>query len=120
MWCKRCNLETNEAHCPVCGSKTTNDVPVEIYWCKDCATPIINLTTAIDKGICSICGQKIHYLSSDLRVVFPEERLLLALLLGKEPEYYMNRSVWAVNSRYYIEGKALDRKSTRLNSSHGS
>nr|HOO52218.1 phosphoadenosine phosphosulfate reductase family protein [Alphaproteobacteria bacterium] len=107
MWCKQCNIETNEKACPVCGSETDDDLPVEIYWCKECNVPVIHLSTAADKGICPICSQKTHYLSSDLRPVFPEERLLLAILLGKKPGTYMNRSVWAVYSRYYIDGKAL-------------
>ena len=107
MWCKNCNLETNEMHCTVCGSETIEDVPVEIYWCKDCTIPIIHLSTVADKGICPICGQKTHYLSSDLRPVFPEERLLLAILLEKEANEYMNRSVWAFKSRYYIDGKSV-------------
>lgn len=107
MWCKNCNLETNEMHCTVCGSETVEDVPVEIYWCKDCTIPIIHLSTVADKGICPICGQKTHYLSSDLRPVFPEERLLLAILLEKEANEYMNRSVWAFKSRYYIDGKSV-------------
>lgn len=107
MWCKNCNIETNESSCPICGFKTVEDVPVEIYWCKKCSIPIINLSSASDKGICPICGQETHYLSSDLRPVFPEERLLLAVLLNKETTYYMSRSVWAANSRYYIDGKAV-------------
>ena len=107
MWCKNCNIETNEKVCPVCGTETVEDIPVEVYWCKDCITPIIHLSSAIDKGICPICNQKTRYLSSDLRPVFPEERLLLAILLDKEPTYYMNRSVWAANSRYYIDGRSL-------------
>ena len=107
MWCKNCNLETNEMHCTVCGSETIEDVPVEIYWCKDCTIPIIHLSIAADKGICPICGQKTHHLSSDLRPVFPEERLLLAILLEKEANEYMNRSVWAFKSRYYIDGKSV-------------
>ncbi len=101
MWYKNCNLETNESRCPVCGSETAEDVPVEIYWCRNCAIPIIHLTTAAEKDVCPICGRKTRYISTDLRPVFPEERLLLALLLGKEPTAYMNHSIWAVNSRYY-------------------
>ena len=107
MWCKHCNLETNETKCPVCGAETEEDLPIDIFWCKNCNIPIIHTSTAADKGICPICGKKTHQLTNDLRPVFPEERLLLALLLGKEPSAYMAKSVWAVNSRYYIEGKAL-------------
>ena len=51
MWCKNCNIETNEKVCPVCGTGTVEDVPVEIYWCKECATPIIHLSSAADKGM---------------------------------------------------------------------
>ena len=107
MWCKYCSLETNEPYCPICDSKTEDDVEINIYWCKKCETPVIYLATAADIGICPICGNKTHYLSFDLRPVFPEERLLLAILLEKKPDEYMNRSVWAVNNKYYIDGKSL-------------
>ena len=107
MWCKNCNLETNESLCPVCGADTVDDVPVEVYWCKDCAIPIIHQATATDKGMCPLCGCKTYYISADLRPVFPEERLLLAILLEKSLTYFLGRSVWAVNNRYYIDGKAL-------------
>ena len=106
MWCKSCNLETNDTVCPVCGSKTVEDTPVEIYWCDECKIPIIHVTTAADKGICPVCGKKSRYLTADLRPVFPEERLLLAILLNEAPDAYMARSVWATGSRYYIEGKS--------------
>ena len=107
MWCKNCNMETNEAHCHTCGAETAEDVPVEIYWCSHCAVPLIHFSTAVEKGTCPCCGNKTHYLVSDLRPVFPEERLLLAVLLEKAPTYYMDRSVWAVNSRYYIDGRSI-------------
>lgn len=107
MWCKQCNLETNEMICPVCGSETSEDVPVEVYWCDHCKIPIVFLTTAAEKGTCPVCGKKAHYLTADLRPVFPEERLLLAILLKKKTEELMNRSVWATGSRYYIDGKSF-------------
>lgn len=106
MWCKSCNLETNDTVCPVCGSKTVEDTPVEIYWCDECKIPIVHVTTAADKGTCPVCGRKSHYLTADLRPVFPEERLLLAILLNEAPDAYMARSVWATGSRYYIDGKS--------------
>lgn len=73
MWCKNCNLETNEAICPVCGLETSEDLPVEIYWCNDCRIPVIHVSTAADKGICPVCHGKTRYLTADLRPVFPEE-----------------------------------------------
>lgn len=51
--------------------------------------------------------EKAYYMASDLRPVFPEERLLLAILEGKEASHFMDKSVWAANSRYYIDGKPL-------------
>jgi phosphoadenosine phosphosulfate reductase len=107
MWCKNCNIETNEKHCPICGSETVEDLPVEIYWCDDCRIPIIQITNQADKGICPICKKKTKYLASDLRPVFPEERLLISILLNKDPEKMMHQSVWAANSRYYIDGKPI-------------
>ena len=29
MWCKNCNIETNEEVCPVCGEMTVEDLPIE-------------------------------------------------------------------------------------------
>ena len=105
MWCKTCNIETNEKVCPICGSETVEDLPVEVYWCNHCKTPIIQTVNQADKGICPVCKGKTKYMSADLRPVFPEERLLLELLLEKKPNEFINSSVWAANSRYYIDGK---------------
>ena len=74
MWCKTCNIETNEALCPVCGSVTIEDLPTEVYWCAHCKVPIIQVATQADKGLCPLCTKKMKYLSTDLRPVFPEER----------------------------------------------
>ena len=106
MWCRKCNIETNEKLCPICGSETVEDLPVEIYWCKSCHTPVIQTVKQSDRGFCPICGKKTRYMSSDLRPVFPEERLLMEILQGVEPNTYAHSSVWAENNRYYIDGKA--------------
>lgn len=109
MWCKSCNIETNEDICPICGNHTVEDedVTTKVYWCKHCNIPIIQGDNQADKGICPLCGKKMRYLTMDLRPVFPEERLLLEILLNKNPNEYANSSVWAVNSRYYIDGKSI-------------
>ena len=106
MWCRKCNIETNEKLCPMCGTETVEDLPVEIYWCKSCHTPVIQTVKQSDRGFCPICGGKTRYMSSDLRPVFPEERLLMEILQGVEPNTYAHSSVWAENNRYYIDGKA--------------
>lgn len=103
MWCKVCNCETTEKICDICGNKTESDTPCEIYWCSECLTPIIKDYNAIDKSNCPLCGSKTSYMASDIRPVFPEERLLVELLIAK-PFEYKKASVWASNSRYYIDG----------------
>lgn len=107
MWCRNCNIETNEDICPICGETTAEDIPVEIYWCEKCKTPIVQNISQADRGICPNCGKKTKYMSADLRPVFPEERLLLELLLGKKPHEYIEKSVWSANSRYYIDGESV-------------
>ena len=107
MWCKKCNMETNENKCLVCGTDTVEDLPVEIYYCSHCKVPIIQIATQADKGICSICDRKTRYIGTDLRPVFPEERLLLELLLNKKENSLVKSSVWAINNRYYIDGKSI-------------
>jgi phosphoadenosine phosphosulfate reductase len=46
-------------------------------------------------------------MAKDLRPVFPEERLLLEILLNKKPHEFIEQSVWAADSRYYINGKSI-------------
>lgn len=105
MWCKICNIETNQSNCPICNSDTIDDVPIEIYWCNNCKTPIITEANQIDKDLCHICGRKREYLSTDIRPVFPEERLLFELLIGEKPNRFIESSVWVSSNRYYVDGK---------------
>ena len=107
MWCRKCNMETNEKVCPVCGTETVDDLPTQVYWCKECQAPIIYNTNAADKGVCPICGKKTRYMAQDLRPVFPEERLLLAVLLDCYPDEFMQKPVWSQNSRYYVGDKSF-------------
>lgn len=112
MWCRKCNMETNGQFCPVCGTETVEDLPTEIFWCKTCQVPIIHNTNAADRGICPICGSKTRYMAQDLRPVFPEERLLLAILEDKDPAYYMDKPIWSANSRYYTGDKSFQISTT--------
>lgn len=107
MWCTQCNIETNDTVCPICGAITIEDLPVEVYWCNNCCVPVIQTTNQADKGICPICGRATKYLAADLRPVFPEERILLESLLGMEHDTLLKKSIWANNSRYYIDGKSM-------------
>lgn len=107
MWCKFCNIETSEKKCPICGKDTVEDIPVEIYWCGSCKTPVIKNINEEHKESCPLCGRKMKYMAKDLRPVFPEERLLMELMLKKEPGTYEENSVWASTGRYYIDGKPI-------------
>lgn len=106
MWCKECRRETMSDICEICNKKTEEEVPVEIYYCSSCNIPIIKRANDLDRNVCPICNSATTYLSSDLRPVFPEERLLLEILLDK-PFEYEKSSVWANNNRYYIDGSSI-------------
>ena len=107
MWCKSCNIETNEKICPVCGSTTAEDTPVEVQWCRHCSIPVITISKQPDKNICPLCGGQTKYISADMRPVFPEERLLIEILLKNPPNIWKDSSVWACNNRYYVDGKSV-------------
>ena len=103
MWCGKCNMETEYNNCPKCHSKTIPVPENGVYWCKECKIPLLkeprNRGEEQSELLCPICGSRVEYLVSDIRPVFPEERLLVELLLNKEPYTYMNASVWASNNR---------------------
>ena len=103
MWCKSCNMETNNSECPVCGAPTEEDFPIEIYWCESCRTPIIQTSIQADKGLCPLCGNHTKYLAADIRPVFPEERILVEIILGKKPKSRENRP--ADGEACYREGR---------------
>ncbi len=105
LWCKNCERESFSEVCEICGNPTEIDIPVCIYWCNECNVPIIHKATDRNKETCPVCGGQAHYLCADIRPVFPEERLLYEILIGK-PYAYKDCSVWANNNRYYINGKA--------------
>lgn len=62
---------------------------------------------------CPSCGEKVHYLSADLRPVFPKERLLFEII-KKVPLEFSKSSVWASNSRYYVDGKSYNLSTKEL------
>ena len=104
MWCANCNRTSYSNICEVCGGKTQQDTPIELFWCDSCHVPVIVEVSDTGTHHCPICGKQIRYLAKDLRPVFPEERLLLEIIQNK-PFAYKNASVWASGSRYYIDGR---------------
>lgn len=104
MWCPKCSRETLSPKCELCGNTTDTDIPVFVYWCNECKVPIIRQINDTNRENCTLCGRKTTYMSTDIRPVFPEERLLLELLLEK-PLYYIDSFVWVAGNRYYVDGK---------------
>ena len=97
-FCKKCGIEVERSECPVCGERTKAES--KIYWCESCQIPIYDVE-------CPICHSKGKYLTSDVRPVFPEERLLLEIIL-KKPLAFVNSSVWnGTGNRYYVDGKRI-------------
>ena len=98
--CEKCALKTESSICPVCGDRTTL-IKSSVFWCADCKTPLFD-------SICPICGKKAHRISSDIRPVFPEERLLLEIVLGK-PFEFKDASVWNAAGKYYfVDGNKIE------------
>lgn len=99
--CKHCNnliCETSE--CPVCHERTTID-KVSIYWCPECNAPSF-------EEHCANCNSLCTYIGTDLRPVFPEERLLLEIL-ADTPFKYADKSIWNVGANHYIlDGKKIN------------
>jgi len=57
----------------------------------------------MSKTVCPLCEQTTTYLCTDIRPVFPEERLFFEIIHGT-PLAHINDSVWASDNRYYING----------------
>lgn len=102
MYCSKCNKYTDFETCPVCGTSTQEDRQFVVFWCDNCNTPLIR-PKEDSVAECPICGSTTRYLCTDLRPVFPEERLLFELF-GESPLKHEEDSVWAVGSKYYVNG----------------
>ncbi len=83
--------------CNICGSRTTT--MSKVFWCPTCNVPIW-------EEKCPLCGSQGSYISTDIRPVFPQERLLMEIILNK-PLEYLHDSVWYGSGRYFINGKKL-------------
>lgn len=113
MWCKTCNREVSNEICEICGNKSQEDIPVQIQWCSHCKTPIIRALNDIDINVCPLCKGTTKYLTTDIRPVFPEERLLFEILKDC-PMKYKECSVWVNNNKYYIDGQSFSISSKEL------
>lgn len=110
--CEKDNIEVNTSVCPHCGQRAY-PFQSEVYWCGRCQIPTY-------EKVCPACGNEGGKLSTDLRPVFPEEKLLLEVILeqqgGREQEISLKeQSVWNGSGNiYYADGKRLGIRIAKL------
>lgn len=98
--CKTDNIYTNTSTCPICGGRSELEKS-DIFWCENCGVPLY-------QSECECCGQIGKRITTDIRPVFPEEKLLLELIWGKTPGTYNNSAVWNCSGNYYfIDGERV-------------
>lgn len=92
------NVPVYGERCSMPGCDARPIVSTTIYWCEECNVPSFDME-------CPSCHSKCKYIATDMRPVFPEEKLLLAILWKYDnPLELDNHSVWNSNSGYYIDG----------------
>lgn len=106
--CPKCRVPMNGEKCikPNCGCNTK--VSSTIYWCEECNVPTF-------ERACPICGKEGKYIATDVRPVFPEENILISLLLGGEPFKYQKNSVWYGSGAYIVDGKKVRLSVSKIN-----
>ena len=107
--CPKCKVPMLGEKCikESCGTKTVTSSTV--YWCEECNIPIF------DK-ICPVCHSEGKYIATDVRPVFPEERLLIGIILkSDEPYYYVDKSVWYGSNSYIVDGKKVKLSVSKIN-----
>lgn len=107
--CEKCNIDCETSFCPTCQCKASI-IQSLVYYCHNCESPIYD-------NICQCCGSVAELIGTDLRPVFPQERLLLEVLLDK-PFEYANSAVWNIGSNHYLingKKKTIQYKELRKN-----
>lgn len=91
-------LRCETSVCPTCGGRAK--ASSVIYWCESCKVPLY-------EDCCPLCGGKARTLSADVRPVFPEERLLLEILIG-DPFCFREAAVWnGAGNHYFVDGRRI-------------
>ena len=106
--CPKCKVPMNGDKCikPSCGC--TTKMSSTIYWCDECNVPIF-------EKVCPVCGTEGKYISTDIRPVFPEENILISIILADDPAKYQQDSVWYGSGIYIINGKKVRMPGTKIN-----
>ena len=80
----------------------------QLYWCEECKIPLY-------EPVCGCCGAKGRRFVKDVRVVFPEEKVLLEILLGLKAGELNEKSLWnAAGNVYYLDGVRMPLSIQRL------
>lgn len=106
--CPKCRIPMNGERCikKDCGCLT--EMASTLYWCSDCNIPLYEKT-------CSLCGNEGYYITTDLRPVFPEENMLISILLKNDPYFYQKDSVWYGSGLYIINGEKIKLSVSKIN-----
>lgn len=106
--CPKCNVVMNSERCinPKCGCDTK--MSSTIYWCPECNVPTY-------QKCCPVCGNEGLYIATDVRPVFPEENMLISILIANDPFKYQKDSVWYGSNAYIINGKKVKLSISKLN-----
>lgn len=107
--CPKCRVPMTGDRCikPDCGCNT--EVSTTIYWCDDCNIPIF-------ENRCPICGRDGGYVTTDIRPVFPEENMLVSILLTDDLFRYQKCSMWFGSNVYIVDGKKVKLSVAKYNS----
>lgn len=93
-----------------------------IYWCNKHMIPIFEKQCACcqrdyDEKNLEIDTNLIEYIGTDLRPVFPEEQLLIGILLNADnPTNLIGKSVWYNGHSYIVNGEKIKNSIDKLNS----
>ena len=98
--CENCNdLECETSKCPNCNSRTKIKES-KIFWCDNCQIPLYT-------DYCSCCNGKGRYIGTDIRPVFPEERLMIEIICDR-PFEFAGKSIWnTTGNNYILDGKKI-------------
>lgn len=106
--CPKCRVPMEGKTCTKPNCEHNTEMSSTVYWCDGCNIPVFEV-------ICPVCGIAGRYIATDLRPVFPEENVLISILLENEPFKYIKSSVWYGSGFYVINGKKVKFSVTKIN-----
>ena len=109
--CEQEDIVVKSSVCPHCGGRAYPQKS-EIYWCTCCQVPTY-------EKICPVCGQNGKKIATDVRPVFPQERLLLEVILEQQKGCreidLEGKAIWnGTGNYYYADGIRQDVKIKEL------